>query len=120
MIEDRGCEAAGQVTNTAIGGCRNMAAMLSNCRNTIVTGRAVTDYAGMIEERTGKTGCVVADAAILAGGDMRRRLRKRTEYIVGPIVARHTITGDARMSEYRWLEGRCSVAGIAILVRWHM
>lgn len=120
MIEYRGCKATGQVTDTAIGGCRNMTDILTDCRNTIVTGRAVTGYAGMIEDRTGKTGCVMANTAILGGGDVSRRLRKRTERIVCPIVARDTISGDTRMIEYRWRESRRSVANFAILVRWHM
>lgn len=75
MIKDRSRKTAGQVTDTAIGGCRHMIDMLSNRRNTIMAGCAVTDYAGMIENRAGKTGCAMTNTAILGGGDMRWRLR---------------------------------------------
>lgn len=82
-----------------------------------MAGRAVTDYVGMIEDRAGKAGCAMTDTAILGGGDMRSRLRKGTEFIVAAIVARDTITGDARVIEYRRIEGRLGVAGVAVLVR---
>lgn len=75
MIKDRSRKTTGQVTDTAIGGCRNMIDMFSNCRNTIMAGCAVTDYTGVIENRTGKTGCAMTNTAVLGGGDMRRRLR---------------------------------------------
>ncbi len=44
--------------------------MLADCRNTVMAGSAVADYAGMIENCASKTGCVMTNAAILAGGDM--------------------------------------------------
>ena len=120
MIEHCSCKTTGQVTDTAIGGCRDMTHMLSDSRNSIVTGRAVTGYTGMIEDRPGKTGGAMANTAILGGRDMGRRLRKRADRIIGAIVARDTISVDARMSECRWRECRCGVAAVAVLVRGHM
>ncbi len=79
-----------------------MTAILTDRRNTIMTRRAVSDYTGMIEDRAAETGCAMANTAILGGDDMSRRLRKSADRIVGPIVARGTITADTRMIEYRW------------------
>jgi hypothetical protein len=85
-----------------------------------MTGFAVADCPGMIENRTGKAGCIMTNTAILGGGDMRRRLRKGAECIVATIVARDTISGDAGMSEYRRIERRRGVATVAILASWYM
>ena len=104
MIEDRSGKTAGYVADTAVIGRRYMIDMLTDCRNTIMAGSAVTDYAGMIEYRTGEAGCAMTNAAVLVGGDMRSRLCKGTDCIVCAIVARETIRGDTGMSEYRRIE----------------
>jgi len=120
MIKDRIGKTTGHVTDTAIGARRNMIDMLSDRRNTIMAGSAVTDYAGVIVNRAGKTVCIMTNSAILGGGDMRIRLRTGTDCIVGTIVARDTIGGDAGMSEYRRIECRRRVASFAVLARWYM
>lgn len=120
MIIDRSGEATGYVTDTAIGGRRNMIGMFSDCLDTIMAGSAVTDYAGMIENRAGETGCVMTNTAVLAGDDMRRRLSKGADCIEVAIVARDTIPGDAGMRECRRVERRRGVAVFAVLGRWHM
>lgn len=120
MIKDRGGKTAGYVTETAIVGRREMIDILSCCRNAVMAGCAVTDDVGMIENRAGKAGCIVANTAIFGGGDMRRRLRKGADSIVGTIVARDAIIGDAGMIEYRRIERRLGVASVAVLVCGHM
>lgn len=104
MIKDSSGKTAGYVTDTAVIGRRYMIDMLTDCRNTIVAGSAVTDYTGMIEYRAGETGCAMTNAAVLVGGDVRRRLCKGADCIVCAIVARETIRRDTGMSEYRRIE----------------
>jgi hypothetical protein len=70
MIKDRIGKIAWHMTDTTIGCCRNMIDMLADCLNTVMAGSAVADNAGMIENGASKTGCVMTNAAILAGGDM--------------------------------------------------
>lgn len=120
VIKDRIGKTAWHMTDTTIGGRRNMIGMLACCRNTVMAGSAVAVYAGMIENGAGKTVCIMTNAAILAGGDMCRRLRMGTDCIVCTIVARDTIRRDAGMIERRRIECRRGVASIAVLVRWHM
>ena len=120
MIIDRIGKAAWHVTGAAIGSRGDMIHVLSDSRHTIVAGSTVTDYPGMIEHRAGKTGCAMTNTAILADDDMRRRLRKGAQRSEVAIVARDTIPGDAGMRESRRIEGRCGVATVAILGRWHM
>lgn len=104
MIKHHRGKTTGHVTDTAIGGRRHMIDRLSERRHTIMTGTAVTGDAGVIEYRAGKTGRAMTNTAILAGGDMRRRLRKGTNCTVHTIVAGDTVSGDTRMGEYRRIE----------------
>jgi hypothetical protein len=120
MIKDRLGKTAWHMTVTTIVGRRNMIGMLADCRNTVMARSTVAVYAGMIENGAGKTVCIMTNAAIFAGGDMCRRLRKGANCIVRTIVARGTIRRDAGMIERRRIECRIGVASIAVLVCWHM
>lgn len=85
-----------------------------------MAGRAVIHDTGMVKGGAGKIGGVMTDAAILAGGNMRRRLTSGSQFFMCPIMAGRTITGDVVVTENRGRECRIAVAEMAILIRWQM
>ena len=60
------------MAQTAILSSGQMVGVFAASGNTIVTGSTIIDDAGMIKHPIGKTGDAMADAAIFAGGDVRR------------------------------------------------
>lgn len=128
VIDDTGVikndigEGAGDVTDAAILGGRNVAGVLWRGRwgCTTVAGRTVIHDAGMIKGGTGKIRAVMTGAAILGGGNMCCRHSSRPQFFMGPIVAGRTITGDVVVSENRWRERRVGMAEVTILARWEM
>ena len=49
-----------------------MVGMFATSGNTVVTGSTIIDDTGMIKHAIGKIGDAMADAAVFAGGDVRR------------------------------------------------
>ena len=85
-----------------------------------MAGRTVTHDAGMVKGGASKVCGVMTDAAILNGGNVRRRLTSGPQFFMRPIMAGRTITGDIVVAENRWRECRVVVAEMAILLRWQM
>ena len=74
----------------------------------IVTACAVIDDAGMVEDRTGEAGGVVAGDAILGCWNVRYRLTPGPGLGVAAIVAADAVTADALVSE----DAACKASGV--------
>ena len=109
-------ESSCRMAGTAIQRSCDMVAMFADGRRTVVTRTAIIDDSGVVKACWNKSAGVVADAAILVGGQMVTRLGRRKT----GVVAGCTVVDNSRVIEHGGQEAGCLMTVDAVCTRWHM